>query len=100
MPRSYRMAATIEGKHVGFNLKKPAHKPTYAVFFRSVDGRRQKRDTKQTSFERAKEAAVAILTEVYGTADRAVKTVTWEEAATRLKEKAAADGLRAPTIDY
>ena len=101
MARSYPMATTVEGKHVGFNLKKPGNEPTYAVFYRSPDGRRQKRDTKQTSFERAKDAAAAILTEVYGSAaNPPPQTVTWDEATRRLKEKAAADGLRGPTIDY
>jgi integrase len=100
MPRSYPMAATINGKHVGFGLKKPGNEPTYAVFYRSVDGRRQKRDTKQTSIERAREAAVAILTEVHAPSNSAVETVSWDEALKRMKEKAAAEGRRGPTIDY
>jgi len=100
MPRSYPMAATIDGKQIGFNLRKPGDQTTYAVFYRSADDKRQKRDTKQTSFERAKEAAVAILNEVHGSGKCVVETVLWDEAATRMQEKAMGDGRRGPTIDY
>ena len=100
MPRSYPMAATIDCQHIGFNLKKAGDEPTYTLFYRSADGRRQKRDTKLTSIEKAKQAAVAILTEVYGIRTRVAEVVAWDQATAQLKEKATSDGRRAPTVDY
>lgn len=100
MPRSYPMAVTVEGKQVGFNLKKVGADSTYTVFYRSTDGRRQKRDTKQTSMERAKKAATAILAEVHAVRTCVAEVMTWDKADEQLREKAVADGRRGPTVDY
>jgi integrase len=100
MPRSYPMAVTIDGQHIGFNLKKPGDQPTYVVFYKSPDGRRQKRDTMLSSIEKAKQAAMAILTEVYGIRTRVADVISWDQATEQLKEKATSDGRRAPTVDY
>jgi hypothetical protein len=59
MPRSYPMAATIDGRHIGYNLTKVGDQPSYTLFYKSPDGRRQKRDTKLASIEKAKSAAIA-----------------------------------------
>src|SRR5438876_9614274 len=100
MPRSYPMAHTAHGHHVGYSLKKGRNELTYTVFYRALDGRRAKRDTNQTGLERARLAATAIIDEEYAPAKQLVEMVTWDEAARRIKEKAAADGLRAPSVDY
>src|SRR5438128_3084032 len=49
--------------------------------------------------ERAKLAAAAIIEEEYGPKS-AVVAVDWDEAVRRIKERAAADGLRGPSVDY
>jgi integrase len=94
------MAHTAHGHHVGYSLKKVRNEPTYTVFFRAPGGARHKRDTNQTGLERAKRAAEAIIDEEYAPAKHAAEVVTWDEAARRIRERAAADGLRGPSIDY
>ena len=61
MPKSFPMATTIDGQLVGFNLKKVGASTTYTLFYRTADGLRNKRNTKLTSMERAKQAAFVIL---------------------------------------
>jgi hypothetical protein len=87
MLRSYPMAHTAHGHHVGYSLKKVRNDPTYTVFYRTLDGRRAKRDTSQTGLERARLAATAIIDEEYAPAKQLVEMVTWDEAARRIKEK-------------
>src|SRR5581483_8341351 len=73
---------------------------TYTAYFRAVDGSRRKRDTYQTGMERAKLAAAAIIDEEYALVRQTPEVVTWDEAERRLRERAAADGLRGPSADY
>ncbi len=100
MPSSYPMATTIDGQLVGFNLKKVGACSTYTLFYRGPNGLRNKRDTKLASMEKAKQAANAILTEVFAIRERIAEVVSWDDAAQRMKEKASSDGRRAPTVDY
>src|SRR5205823_6599527 len=58
-----------------------------------------KRDTNQTGMERAKQAA-AIIDEEYAPTVQPVCMVTWDHAVRKIKESAAADGLRGPSVDY
>ena len=100
MPRSYPMACTTHGHNVGYSLKKIRNDSTYTVFYRTIDGRRAKRDTNRTGLERAKLAAVAIVEAAYAPAKPSATVVTWDEATRLIAERASADGLRGPTIDY
>ncbi len=99
MPRSYPHSHVAHGRHIGYNLKKRANDPCYFVYFRSIDGRRLERDTQQTAMPRAHGAAHAVIEEEYSP-NTATRSVSWDEAVQLLKEKAAADGCRAPTIGY
>src|SRR5205807_8989582 len=100
MPAGYPNSVTVsERAHVGYSLTQRGNSGSYFVYFRDPNGKRLERDTKQTSKQRATDAARAIITAEYApSAD--VEAVTWEEAQRRLREKAAADGLRDATIQY
>jgi integrase len=100
MARSYPCSHVSHGRFVGYNLKKRGNEPCYFVYFRGRDGRRLERDTNQTGFQRAHEAAHAIIDREYEPVPGKADIVSWDEAMRRLKEKAAADGRRGPTIDY
>src|SRR5438445_13380042 len=99
MPRNYPHSLTIERQNVGYSLKRRPTEKTYFVYFRGKDGRRLERETNQTSALRATSAAHAIIEAEYAMRTQP-QTVTWDETLRRLKEKAAADGLRARTIGY
>jgi integrase len=100
MPRSAPFGHTSHGRFVGYSLIKRKNDPTYTVYFREPGGERRKRDTNQTGMDRAKQAAAAIIDEVYAPTAHAVRVVTWDEAVARIKETAAADGLRGGSVDY
>jgi integrase len=100
MPRSAPFAHTAHGRHVGYSLIKLKNDPTYTLYFRSPDGRRLKRDTNQTGMEKAKIAAAAIIDEEYAPKAEPVRVVTWDDAVKRIKETAAADGIRGTSVDY
>src|SRR5690349_12787756 len=99
MPRSCPFSHTCFGRHVGYSLIKLRNDPTYTVYYRNQIGERRKRDTNQTGMEKAKLAAHAIIEEEYAPHVR-VEMVTWDEAVQRIKERASADGLRGPSVDY
>lgn len=100
MPRGYPHSVTVrEQYHVGYSLKHRANEPTYFVYFRSPDGRRLERDTKQTSLKKATDAAHAIIAEEYAPTN-AAEAVSWDEAVARLRGKAVADGIRATSVAY
>ncbi len=88
------------GRLVGYSLKKRANDPCYYVYFRSPDGRRTERDTQQTAALRAHSAAHSIIDAGHAPAATPSAAVTWDEAEARLRDKAAANGLRGPTVDY
>lgn len=100
MPRSAPFGHTSHGRLVGYSLIKRKNDPTYTVYFRAANGDRRKRDTNQTGMDRAKQAAAAIIDEVYAPVTQPVRVVTWDAAVAKIEETAAADGLRGPTIDY
>jgi len=50
--------------------------------------------------DKAKQAAAAILADVFAVRERVAEVVSWDDAAERMKEKASSDGRRAPTVDY
>jgi len=100
MPSSYPMACTVHGQNVGYSLKKVRDDPTYTVFYRTIGGKRAKRATGHTGLERAKLAAAAIIEKAYAPENHSVEAVTWDDAARRIKEAAAAGGLRGRSIDY
>ena len=100
MPRSYPHSHVSHGRYVGYSLKKRGNEPCYFVYFRGLDGRRLERDTNQTGFQKAHEAARAIIDEEHAPLPARANVFSWDEALRRLKEKAAADGRRGPTIDY
>jgi integrase len=100
MPRSYQHSVLVHGRVVGYSVKKPGNSPTYVMYYRTLDGRQNKRDTNQTSMEKARKTAEAVLADLYAPSRKAAEIVTWEEVILRLKAKATAGGLRAPTIAY
>src|SRR4051794_34272892 len=100
MPRSCPMSHSCFGRLVGYSLIKLRNDPTYTVYYRNPAGERRKRDTNQTGMEKAKLAAHAIIEEEYAPAKGVVETVSWDEAVQRIKERASADGLRGPSVDY
>lgn len=100
MARSAPFAHTSHGRLVGYSLIKRKNDATYTVYFRAPNDDRRKRDTSQTGMERAKLAATAIIDEVYAPVLQAVRVVTWDEAAKKIAETAAADGLRSPSVAY
>ncbi len=100
MPRSYPNSVTVrEEYHVGYSLKRRKGENTYFAYFRDTHGRRLERDTNETGLIRAREAARAMINEAYAP-ETVTEVVDWDEAVKRLKEKAAADGIRAATITY
>lgn len=100
MPRSAPFGHTSHGRLVGYSLLKRKNEPTYTVYFRAPDGARRKRDTNQTGLERAKQAATAIIDEVYAPQHAPAQTVTWDEAVARLERAAPAAGLRPESLAY
>jgi integrase len=100
MPRSYPRNTVVHGRCVYYNVKQRKNEPTYFVYFRGIDGRRLERDTNRTAVQKAVEVAEAIIAEEYAPAPHNPDAVTWQEAMTQLKEKAAADGLRGATLEY
>ncbi len=100
MPRSAPFGHTSHGRLVGYSLLKRKNEPTYTVYFRAPDGARRKRDTNQTGLERAKQAATAIIDEVYAPQHAPAQTVTWDETVAQLERAAPAAGLRPESLAY
>src|SRR5436309_2061240 len=69
MPRSYPESHIAHGRLVGFSVKMRANEPTYYVYFRGPDGQRLERDTIQVRKEKAREAARAIIEQLYAPAE-------------------------------
>jgi integrase len=100
VPRSYPFSHVSHGRHVGYNLKKRGNDPCYFLYFRGLDGRRLERDTQQTAIQKAHTAGHATIDAEYAPTPVSAEVVTWDEAVRQLRDKATADGLRGPTIDF
>jgi integrase len=100
MPRAFPHSHLCHGFLVGFSVKKFGNEPTYLACFRSMDGRRLKRDTNQVRMTPAIEAARLIIEKEYAPAPENPDKVTWDQAIELLKARLATSGNRASTIDY
>lgn len=100
MPRAYPHSHLCHGRLVGFSVKLFGNEPCYYACFRSLDGRRLKRDTNQTRMGQAVEATRRIIEQEYAPAPSQPDRVTWDDAIERLKARLAASGNRKSTLDY
>src|SRR5437870_5100052 len=100
MPRAYPHSHLCHGRLVGFSIKHFGSISTYFACFRSIDGRRLKRDTNQLRLAQAIEAARIIIEEEYAPVPSQPDKVTWDEANKRLEARLATSGNRKGTLGY
>jgi hypothetical protein len=89
-----------DGRRVRYTIKKRSGEPNYFVVFRSMDGCRMERSTKENSQKRAHEAACQIIQEEL-TPKVQTRNVTWDETVEKMLVLMKAQNLRPATIqDY
>jgi hypothetical protein len=76
MAKCFPYSHLCHGRLVGFSVKLFGNNPTYYACFRSMDGRKLKRDTKQLRMGQAVEAAKAIIEEEYAPVPERAENVT------------------------
>jgi site-specific recombinase XerC len=86
------------GLRVRFSLKRRGRDPFYLVSFRSEDGKRKERSTKEHNKRRACDSAVAVIKSVYSPKERTAQP-SWDVASHKLKAHMEAKNLRTTTID-
>ncbi len=100
MARSFSHSVLVDGKPVGFSLKRRPGDPFHFVCFRGPDGRRLERSTMQTGQAKALEAARSIITREHAPPDRPAELVPWDEAERRFLRRMELSGLRKNTLGY
>src|SRR5262249_25106806 len=89
-----------DGRRVPFAIKSRADDPFYFVCFRSAEGRRLERSTKETSKKRAEEAAESLIKEEYDP-KALTGNITWDDALTSLERRMRENNNKARTVqDY
>ena len=90
----------LDGRRVRYAIKKRSGEPNYFVVFRSMDGCRMERSTKENSQKRAHEAACQIIQEELSPKVQ-TSNVTWDETVEKMLVLMKAQNLRPATIqDY
>jgi hypothetical protein len=88
----------MDGRRVQFAIKSRPGDPFYFVCFRSPDGRRLERSTKETSQKRAEDAATALIEDEYNP-KVIVPSVTWDEAIAALERRMRENNNKVRTIE-
>jgi integrase len=84
---------------VAFSLKQRPGEQFYFATFRGRDGRRLERSTKETSQNRAREAAIQLIEEEYRPPEEKAASASWDEVFTRLRAAMTANNNRTTTVD-
>jgi site-specific recombinase XerD len=87
-----------DGRRVPFSIKSRPGDLFYFICFRSPDGRRLERSTKETSRKRAEDAAGTLIKEEYDP-KAVVSSVTWDEAIAALEGRMRENNNKTRTIE-
>src|SRR5262249_11221515 len=87
------------GQRVPFSLKQRPGDQFHFATFRGRDGCRLERSTKETSQNRARDAAVELIRGEYRLPREKVASVSWDDAIARMRTAMTGDNLRNTTID-
>jgi integrase len=86
------------GRRVPFAIKSRPGDPYYFICFRSRDGRRLERSTKETSQNRAMDAAQALIKEEYEPM-KSSASITWDDARATLEQRMRENNNKPRTIE-
>src|SRR5689334_18868829 len=96
--QSPHVCLTTGGRRVPFSVKSRPGDPFYFVCFRSPDGRRLERSTKETSRKRAVDAAPALIKDEYEP-QAVAPTVTWDEAVAAVDRRMRENNNKPRTVE-
>jgi integrase len=99
MPRAYSHSHLVNGKLVGFSVRKFAHLTGYVACFCGPDGRRIQRATNMNRLAQAIEAARALIESEYAPPVVPMR-VSWDHAVGRLAARLRTSGNRESTLGY
>ncbi len=93
------VCALSGGQRVPFSLKQRPGEQFYFATFRDRDGRRLERSTKETSQNRARDAAFQLIEEEYRLPEEKVAPVSWDDAVRQLRTAMTGNNNRPATVE-